>query len=259
MLKQSFYYPLFLRAEMSLDTLCREAAGLGYQGVETWWAHDEAFPRLVDAAKAHGLTIASLCGHQSLTMGMNRRQEHARILAELRQSLDVAHRLGIPNLICFSGDRHDGQSDREGLEACAACLARIADDAAAAGVTLNIELLNSKVERPAYQCDHISWAVELCRRLNHPRVKLLFDIYHVQIMDGDIIRNLRDNIGYIGHFHTAGNPGRRDLDQEQELNYPAICRAIAATGYTGFVAHEFTPKADPIEALRAAFAACEGR
>ena len=255
MLKQSFCYPCFLRDGMNLDTLCREAARIGYQGVELWF-RDEAFDSVVAAAKAHGLTVASMCGHRSLEIGMNRRQEHPRILGELRESIDLARRLGIPNLICFSGNRHDDQSDTEGLEACASCLEQIAGEAAAAGINLNIELLNSKVDHPGYQCDHVAWGVELCRRVHHPRIKLLFDIYHMQIMDGDIIRNVRDNIGHIGHFHTAGNPGRQDLDGAQELNYSAICRAIADTGYDGFVAHEFRPKADPMEALRAAFAVC---
>ena len=240
---------------MNLDTLCREASRIGYQGVELAF-RDDAFEGLVAAAKAHGLTVASMCGHRSLQAGMNRRQEHGRILAELHESIALAHRLGIPNLICFSGNRHDGQSDTEGLETCAVCLEQIADEAVAAGVNLNVELLNSRVDHPGYQCDHTAWGARLCRRVNHPRVKLLFDIYHMQIMDGDIIRNVRDNIGHIGHFHTAGNPGRQDLDGAQELNYSAICRAIADTGYDGFVAHEFRPKADPIEALRVAFAVC---
>ncbi|NNM87742.1 MAG: TIM barrel protein [Phycisphaerae bacterium] len=258
MLKQSFCYPCFLGDGINLDGLCREAARIGYQGVELWF-RDDAFESLVASAKTHGLTIASICGHQSLTVGMNRRQEHDRILTELRESIDIAHRLGIPNLICFSGNRQSDQSDADGLAACAACLERIAGAAEGAGVTLNVELLNSKVDHPGYQCDHTSWGVELCRRVNNPHVKLLFDIYHMQIMDGDIIRSVRDSIGYIGHFHTAGNPGRRDLDGTQELNYPAICRAITETGYDGFVAHEFQPKADPIAALRAAFAVCDVR
>ncbi len=120
-----------------------------------------------------------------------------------------------------------------------------------------MELLNSKVDHPGYQCDHTAWGVAVCERVNSPRVKLLYDIYHMQIMEGDVIRTIRENIRWIGHFHTAGNPGRNDMDDTQELNYTGICRAIAATGYELFVGHEFTPKGDLIEALRATFPLCD--
>ena len=125
------------------------------------------------------------------------------------------------------------------------------------GVNLCLELLNSKVNHPDYQCDSTAWGVEVCKRVNSPRAKLLYDIYHMQIMEGDIIRTLEDNIEYIGHFHTAGNPGRHDLDEEQEINYPPIMRAIAETGYDLYVGHEFIPKGDPIEGLRAAAQLCD--
>jgi hydroxypyruvate isomerase len=124
------------------------------------------------------------------------------------------------------------------------------------GVNLNLELLNSKVDHPGYQCDHTAWGVAVCERVNSPRVKLLYDIYHMQIMEGDVIRTIRDNIKWIGHFHTAGNPGRNDLNDTQELNYAGICRAIAATGYGLYVGHEFRPKGDPIAALHETFAIC---
>jgi hydroxypyruvate isomerase len=120
-----------------------------------------------------------------------------------------------------------------------------------------MELLNSKVNHPGYQCDHTAWGVAVCEKVNSPRVKLLYDIYHMQIMEGDVIRTIRDNIRWIGHFHTAGNPGRNDMDDAQELNYAGICRGIAATGYPYYVGHEFVPKGDLIEALRAAFALCD--
>ena len=136
-------------------------------------------------------------------------------------------------------------------------LRRVAPYAEKRGVNLNIELLNSKIDHPGYQCDHSAWGVAVCERVNSPRVKLLFDIYHMQIMEGDVIRNIRENIGWIGHFHTAGNPGRRDMDDDQELNYAGICRAIAASGYDGYVGHEFQPKGDVLEALRRAFALCD--
>jgi hydroxypyruvate isomerase len=126
------------------------------------------------------------------------------------------------------------------------------------GVNLCLELLNSKVDHPDYQCDHTWWGVEVCKRVNSPRVKLLYDIYHMQIMEGDLIRTIRDNIQYIGHFHTAGNPGRRDMDETQEIYYPAVMKAIADTGYDLYVGHEFVPKGDPIAALEAAFNTCKG-
>ena len=120
-----------------------------------------------------------------------------------------------------------------------------------------MELLNSKVDHPDYQCDHTAWGVALCEKVVHPRFKLLYDIYHMQIMEGDLIRTIRDNIDYIGHFHTAGNPGRNDLDEEQEIYYPPIMRAIAETDYDGYVSHEFVPKGDPFAAMNAAYATCD--
>ena len=163
---------------------------------------------------------------------------------------------GIPALICFSGNRNAGQSDEDGLEATVAGLKRAAPYAERRGVNLNLELLNSRVDHPGYQADHTAWGAEVCRRVGSPRVRLLYDIYHMQIMEGDVIRTIGDNIRWIGHFHTAGNPGRKDLDDSQELQYAAICAAIAETGYDLFLAHEFTPKGDPIEALRRAFEVC---
>ncbi len=159
----------------------------------------------------------------------------------------------IPNLLCFSGNRN-GLDDEVGAEITAAGLARIAPAAEEAGVTLVLELLNSKVDHPDYQADHTAWGVQVCRAVGSPRVKLLYDIYHMQIMEGDIIRTIQAVHPFIGLYHTAGNPGRNDLDDEQELNYAAILRAIRATGYTGYISHEFIPKGDPAAALRTTFA-----
>ncbi len=253
-IKQSFCYPCF-KGEWSFDQLCKTAAGIGFPAIELWF-RDPDFEELVSAARKHGLAIASMCGHGTLEDGMNKRSNHDRILSELTQSFEIASQLKIPNLICFSGNRNPSQADQDAIDACAECLKRAAPEAEKRGINLNLELLNSKVDHPGYQCDHAAWGVAVCRKVNSPRVKLLYDIYHMQIMEGDLIRTIRDNIQWIGHFHTAGNPGRHDLDHDQELNYPAICRAIVTTGYEGYLAHEFYPKADQGAALRRAFEVC---
>ncbi len=169
--------------------------------------------------RAPASRIASMCGHETLGDGLNKRSNHDRIEAEVRESLEIASRLGIPGLICFSGNRNAGQTDADAIEACAEGLRRVAPYAEAKGINLNLELLNSKVDHAGYQADHTAWGVAVCRKVGSPRVKLLYDIYHMQIMEGDVIRTIRENIAHIGHFHTAGNPDRKDLDDTQELNY----------------------------------------
>jgi len=254
-IQQSFCYPLFKTKEMSLDALCEQAAAIGYAAIELWFRGDD-FQELVTAAQKHGLAVASMCGHKSLTEGMNDPSQHDRIEAELRESLELAAKLGIPGLICFSGNRRDGQSEEEALDACAACIRRVAPLAEKLKINLNMELLNSKVNHPGYQCDHTAWGVEMCKRTGSERAKLLYDIYHMQIMEGDIIRTIGESSQWIGHYHTAGNPGRNDMDDQQELYYPAIMQAIAATGYQLYVGHEFTPKADRMAALQTAWELC---
>ena len=253
--KQSICYPLFMPAEMKLATLVQHAARIGYAAIELW-GRDAQFEEIMALAKRHKLAVASMSGHNSLPDGLNKRSNHDRIEDELKSSIDLAAQHGIPGLICFSGNRQPHQSEIEAIEAVADGLRRIAPYAEEKGINLNLELLNSKVDHPGYQCDHTAWGVAVCEKVNSPRVKLLYDIYHMQIMEGDVIRTLRQNIKWIGHFHTAGNPDRRDLDDTQELNYTGICRAIAATGYDLYVGHEFRPKGDPIEALHATFAIC---
>jgi len=261
MIKQSFCFPNYRPAGMPLLALFEAARAIGYPAVELWQRdeNDARFSDVVGAARGAGLVIASMCGHQSLKDGMNKRANHVRIAAELRVSIDLAADLGIPGLICFSGNVNDGQTDEDAREACAECLRLVAPQAEACGVSLNIELLNSKVNHPGYQCDHTAWGVDVCRRVGSPVVKVLYDIYHMQIMEGDVIRTLRDNLAWIGHAHTAGNPGRHDFadpDLPQELNYRGICRALSAAGYTGYLGHEFSPLGDPIAALRASFEMC---
>jgi hydroxypyruvate isomerase len=236
---------------MSLEEICREAARLGLRGLDL--IRFEDWPLL----KKYGLipTMAPAAGH-SLTDGINRREAHDKIEPAFREMIDRAAAFGAPNVIVLSGNRR-GLSDPEGIENCAAFLNRVKAQAEDKGVTLCLELLNSKVNHPDYQCDHTAWGVEVVRRVNSPRVKLLYDIYHMQIMEGDIIRTIRNNIQWIGHFHTAGNPGRHEPDETQELNYRAIAQAIVDLNFQGYLAHEYTPLKDPLRSLDQAIAICD--
>jgi len=255
-IQQSICYPLFKPDDLPLEQLCETAAKIGYKAIE-FWDRDESSDEVIALAKQHGLVVASMCGHTSLTDGLNRREDHDRIEAEIIASVDYAAKHGIPGLICFSGNRNEGQSDEEAVDVVADGLKRVAPYAEKHGINLNMELLNSKVDHPGYQCDHTAWGVAVCRKVASPRVRLLYDIYHMQIMEGDLIRTIREHIEHIGHFHTAGNPDRNDMDDEQELNYRGICRAIATTGYDLYLGHEFQPKGDPVEAMRTTFAICD--
>ncbi len=249
-INQSVSWWCFAGRGVDDDTLLAQAASIGYRAVEL--IGESLFDKVRDA----GLVIASHGGHQSISRGLNDVGEHDRIVAEIERSLALAVRYEIPNLIVFSGDRRAGLTDDEGAQNTARGLQRVAKAAEDAGVTLVIELLNSKVDHGGYQCDRSAWGVRVCEMVGSPRVKLLYDIYHMQIMEGDIIRTIQDHHAHFAHYHTAGVPGRQDMDDTQELNYPPIMKAIAETGYDGFVGHEFIPKGDPIEALRAAYDLC---
>ena len=240
-IKQSICFPLFKPPAIDLAELFKQTAEAGYAAIELWH-RDDSFEEIMALAKRHKLAVASMSGHNSLPDGLNKRSNHARIEDEMKTSIDLAAKHGIPGIICFSGNRQPHMSEIEAIEAVADGLRRVAPYAEAKGINLNLELLNSKVDHPGYQCDHTVWGVAVCERVNSPRVKVLYDIYHMQIMEGDVIRTIRDNIKWIGHFHTAGNPNRQDLDDDQELNYTGICRAIAATGYELYVGHEFSVK-----------------
>ena len=257
-IKQSFCIPMYLHDDTtgSYREVIEAAAKIGYPAFEIWGREMMPFDDIVRYARDNGMVIASMCGHGTLTDGLNRPENHARIRDEILQSLDVAVRVGIPNLICFTGNRYD-VPDAECIEITAEGLRPVIAAAEAAGINLNIELLNSKVDHPGYQCDHTAYGVEIARRVNSPRLKLLYDIYHMQIMEGDLCRTITDNIQFIGHFHTAGNPGRQDLDDAQEIYYPAVISTIAASDYTGYVAHEFMPKGDKIAALATAYRLCD--
>lgn len=255
-IKQSVCYPMMKPSDVPLADFVAQVAELGYDAIE-FWNRDATFEEVVALAKRHGLAIPIMSGHNSLAVGLNDPAEHDRIEAELRASIDLAADVGIPGLIVFSGNRREGVDEDAALAHTVAGLRRIAPYAETKHVNLNMELLNSKVDHPGYQCDHSAWGIEVCRQVNSPNVKLLFDIYHMQIMEGDIIRTIQEHIRWIGHFHTAGVPGRRDFDETQELNYGGICRAIAETGYNYYVGHEFKPKGDVYDALAQAHAICD--
>ena len=255
-IKQSFCYGCYVSDDVPVETLIKEAAGAGYAAVELWARAQAPFEEILELADKYGIAVASMSGHNSLRDGLNKPENHDRIEQELLESIDLAAQHGIPGLICFSGDRN-GLDDERGAEIVAEGCNRVKGAAEEKGINLNIELLNSKVNHPDYQCDHTDWGVKVCEMVGSPRVKLLYDIYHMQIMEGDLIRTIRDNVQHIGHFHTAGNPDRRDLDEDQEIYYPGVMRAIAETDYDLYVGHEFRPKGDAVEALKAAFEVCD--
>ena len=254
MFKQSAVIPLFHAEGQSKEDFCQAVAEIGIEGLELWRVDD--LPDWAEAARSAGLIIAGTVGHASISNGLNNPDEHDRIEGELRRSIDVAAEFGVPGLVAFSGERRAGQSDYDGMVECAKGLRRIANYAEEKGVNINVELLNSLVDHPRYQCDHSDWGFALCEMVDRPRVKLLFDIYHMQIMEGNVIANMTRGMKWIGHIHTAGVPGRRDIDDTQELNYIGIGKALAKLGYAGFVGHEFSPVGDKLSALKAAVDVC---
>ena len=234
---------------MSLEDLAVEARRIGLQSIELLGPGD------FETLRRYDLVCAMVNGPSGINNGWNRRENHDRFVEEFEVRLRETAEAGFPSVICFSGNR-DGMDDEEGLEICEEGLRRIVPVAERLGVTLCMELLNSKVDHPDYMCDTSAWGVELARRLDSDRFKLLYDIYHMQIMEGDVIRTIRENHQYFGHYHTAGNPGRNEIDDSQELNYPAIMRAIDETGFQGFVAQEFVPTRDPMASLEEAYQLC---
>jgi hydroxypyruvate isomerase len=209
-----------------------------------------------------GLTCALATGTTTIPVGFNRIENHAKYVASMTERINAVADAGLPSVIVFSGNRTDKAgvtvSDEQGIENCAIGLKQIMGVAEKRGVNVIMELLNSKVNHKDYMCDRTPWGVELVKRVGSERFKLLYDIYHMQIMEGDVIRTIQENHQYIGHYHTAGNPGRAEFEpgDQQELYYPPIMRAIAATGFKGFVAQEFIPKRDPLTSLRAAVKLC---
>jgi len=236
--------------DIPLDTLAREAGQLGLKGM------DLIGPDEWPVAKKYGLTPTMTTGGGTIPDGLNRKENHAKIEQQFRENIPRAAAAGVPNVITFSGNRR-GQADAEGLDNCVIGLNRVKAIAEDSGVTICLELLNSKVNHKDYQCDHTAWGVEVIKRVASPRVKLLYDIYHMQIMEGDVIRTIQDNFAHIGHFHTGGVPGRHELDGTQELNYRAVAEAIAKLGFQGYMAHEFIPLRDPLRSLAEAVDLCD--
>jgi len=235
---------------MSVDDLCKNASAMGITGVDLLSEKDWETP------KKYGMICALANGPTTISDGMNRVENHDRVVAECERLLPIAAANKVPNVMLFSGNRK-GMPDDVGLENCAKGLKRVMPIAEKHGVTILMELLNSRVDHGDYMCDRTPWGVELCKRVGSERFKLLYDIYHMQIMEGDVIRTIQESSACIGHYHTAGNPGRNEIDETQELNYPAIMRAIKATGFTGFVAQEFIPKrTPPLDSLKAAVKLC---
>ena len=236
-------------SKISIDDLCRQSAEMGLSGIDL--VEPDDWPVL----KKYGLVPAMTQGKATIPNGFNRKENHDRLEKELQDRIKIAAEAKAPNVIAFSGNRR-GQADDEGKENCIIGLRRVKKIAEDAGVTICLELLNSKVDHKDYQCDHSAWGVDVMKGVDSPRVKLLFDIYHMQIMEGDIIRTIRENIQYIGHFHTGGVPGRHELDDTQELNWRTVAKAIADLNFQGYFAHEFVPAKDPIASLKQAVALC---
>ena len=242
----------------SLDDFCRICKEIGLESVELLGAADWA------TLKKNGLVCAMCNGPDNIGYGWNRVEHHDDLVEKFTKAIPEVAGFGYPNIITFSGNRKGKDkwgeyslTDEEGLKNCVTGLKRIAPLAEKNNVTIIVELLNSKVNHAGYMADHTAWGVELCKQVGSERVKLLYDIYHMQIMEGDVIRTLKASAPYIGHYHTGGNPGRNEIDDTQELYYPAIMKAIVATGYKGYVGQEFIPKRDPLTSLKASIQICD--
>ena len=235
---------------MSLDDLCVAAKAIGLVGIdllgESEW----------ETVHRHGLTCTMATAIGSIPDGWNRVENHDSLVRTAEQLIPALAKAGLPNVVTFSGNRR-GMSDAVGLENCVKGLKRIAPLAEQHRVTVCLELLNSKRSHKDYQADHTAWGVELCKRVGSERVKLLYDVFHMQIMEGDLCDTIRENIRWIGHVHTGGVPGRAEIDGTQEINYPRVCKALVDAGYSGYVAHEFVPRRDPLTALREAYRICD--
>ena len=237
--------------KMPIEDLCAAAAEMGLVGIDLLYPDEYEVPR------RHGLICTmGYAGAGTIPVALNRTDNHADIEAGLRTNIPRAAKAGVPNVITFSGNRK-GMSDDEGARNTIAGLNRVKKIAEDNGVVICLELLNSKVNHPDYMCDHTAWGVRVMQEVNSPNVKLLYDIYHMQLMEADLIDTIKKNITWLGHFHTGGVPGRHELDETQEVQWDGVMRAIASTDYKGYVAHEFLPTRDPMTSLRAAVRLCD--
>jgi hydroxypyruvate isomerase len=237
--------------KIDLDKLCAYAAEIGLKAI------DLLNPDEYEVPKRYGLVCAmAYAGGGEIPSALNRVENHARIEEGFRKYIPLAAKAGVVNVITFSGNRA-GMSDEEGAKNTIAGLNRVKKIAEDHGVTICLELLNSKVDHKDYMCDHTAWGVNVVQAVDSPRVKLLYDIYHMQIMEGDLVRTIQKNIQWIGHFHTGGVPGRHELDGTQEVQWDGVMRGIAATDFKGYVAHEFVPSRDPFASLREAADLCD--
>jgi hydroxypyruvate isomerase len=233
-----------------LDDLCEAAKSFGYRSVELLSEPDWPI------VQKHGLECAMANGFGSIPVGFNKPSNHDKLVADAEVMIPKVAAAKIPNIVVFSGNR-GGMSDGEGIANCIAGLKRLMPTAEQHGVTLCLEVLNSKVDHKDYHADHTAWAVQVVQGVASPRLKILYDIYHMQIMEGDVIATIRANAQHIAHYHTGGVPGRNEIDDTQELNFRRVMQAIADTGYTAFVGQEFVPKRDPLTSLKQAFEICD--
>jgi hydroxypyruvate isomerase len=236
---------------ISVEDLCVAGKEMGLHSVELLGPND--WPILLK----HGLTCAMASEVDSIPYGFNRLDHHDDLIQKFSIALPKAADAALKNYICFSGNRN-GLADEQGLENCAVGLKRLMPLAEKHGVTICMELLNSKINHKDYMCDRTPWGVELVKRVGSEHFKLLYDIYHMQIMEGDVIRTIKENQQYIAHYHTGGVPGRNEIDETQELYYPAIMQAIVDTGFKGHVAQEFIPKRpDALASLKQGVQICD--
>lgn len=229
---------------LTLEELCQVVNEIGF------FAIDLIGPEQWPILKAHNIDCSMCNGAEiSLTEGWNRPEYHGRLIQNYTSHIELMAQAGYTNLICFSGNR-DGMDDESGLQNCADGLKQIMTLAERHNIVVHMELFNSKIDHPDYMCDSSQWGIELCERIGSPNFRLLYDIYHMQVQEGDVIRTIRDHHQWFGHYHTAGVPGRNEIDDTQELYYPAIMKAILATGYDGYVAQEFIPRRDGSDGAR---------
>jgi hydroxypyruvate isomerase len=246
-------------SKLSMDELCQHAKRIGLKALDLLNPGKD-----FETIKKYGLacSMVSVSG-TGIPKGFNRKENHAELIEKLKVAIDATSEAGFPNVICFSGNRHKGKEDKEGvadeegIKVCTEGLKQIVGYAEQKKIILCMELLNSKRNHKDYQCDLSAWGVKVCKAVGSENFKLLYDIYHMQIDEGDVIATIKENYQYFGHYHTGGVPGRNEIDETQELYYPAIMRAIVATGYKGYVAHEFVPKRDPVKSLEQAAQICD--